>query len=426
MNFWRRGGAWNYAGAMLKFWLPALVFSGVLSMRAENWPEFRGPTGQGHASAAGLPLEWSSSNNVAWKVSIPGEGWASPVLVDGRLYLTCAVRGDKLSLHALALDASDGKILWDEAVFAPENVAGIHQKNGHASPTPLVEGDRLYVHFGPNGTAALDLSGKVLWRNTDFHYPPVHGSGGSPVLVDDKLIFNCDAEKDPFVVALNKKDGTVAWKVNRESDAKKKFSFCTPLLIEVDGHRELISAGSNVVIGYDPSNGEEIWRVRYDGYSVVPRPVFGLGLIFMSTGFDHPKVLAIRAGGKGDVTDTHVAWTATKGAPNTPSLLLSGEELYMVADSGIVSCLDARSGEVQWQERIGGNCSASPVDAGDRLYVQNEEGVGVVLAKGREFKKLASNPLNERTLASYAIGDGAIFIRSASHLFRIQQASGKN
>jgi outer membrane protein assembly factor BamB len=249
----------------------------------------------------------------------------------------------------------------------------------------------------------------------------VHGNGSSPILVDDALIFNCDGASEPFVVALDKNTGTVLWKTKRETSAKKKFSFSTPLSVNFDGRTEVITPGSGAVCSLDPKTGREIWRVRYgEGYSVIPRPVYGQGLIFVVSGFDRPAVLAIRPGGKGDVTETHVAWTLTKGAPNTPSLLLVGEELYMVSDGGIASCVDARTGRVHWQERLGGNYSASPIQADGRIYFQNEEGTAVVIRAGKEFVRLATNSLGERTLASYAVTDGALFVRTDQHLYRVQ------
>jgi outer membrane protein assembly factor BamB len=394
----------------------------------ENWPEFRGPTGQGHSTARDLPFQWKSdldgpATNVVWRQAIPGKGWSSPVFYDGRVYLTSAVTGgdgSHLSLRAICVNAVDGTILWNAEVFSHENLPHVHEKNSHASPTPLVEGNRLYVHFGRYGVACLDLGGSIVWRNTSLVYEPVHGSGGSPILVDEKLIFSCDGASDPFVVALDKATGKVLWKTRRESDAKKKFSFSTPLLIDVQGQKQVISPGSQVVCAYDPATGREIWRVRYDGYSVIPRPVYGHGLLFIATGFDHPTVMAIRPTGLGDVTETHVVWTVSRGAPNTPSLLLVGDELYLVSDAGFASCLDAQTGKVHWQERVGGSYSASPLYADGRIYIQDEQGLGVVIKPGRKFQKLASNPLGERTLASYAIGDGALFIRGEEHLYRIQ------
>lgn len=407
----------------ITLWAGLVLLSVASSNAAGDWPEFRGPTGQGHAATTRLPLEWSNTRNLAWKQAVPGHGWSSPALKDGRVFLTSAVGGDggsTMSLRALCLDEGSGKILWDVEVFGGAQATRIHTKNSYASPTPLVADDRVYVHFGHQGTACLDPEGKVLWRNTSLAYPPVHGGGGSPILAGDALIFSCDGESDPFVVALDKSTGKVLWKTKRVTTAKKTFSFSTPLLISVNGQPQVISPGSGVVCALDPKTGREIWRARYgEGYSVIPRPVFGHGLLFIATGFDQPTVIAVRPDGQGDVTDTHIAWTLKKGAPNTPSLLLAGEELYMVSDGGIASCVDVKTGRVHWQERIGGNYSASPIHAGGRIYFQNEEGTGVVLKAGREFEKLASNALGERTLASYAVGDGALFIRADKHLYKV-------
>ena len=399
-----------------------LTLTASFSAHAESWPEFRGPTGQGHSTARHLPLEWSGTKNVAWKQPLSGTGWSSPVLRDGRLYLTSAVPhdGGNQSLQTLCLDAASGKTLWSTEVFATLISKG-HQKNSQASPTPILEGKRLYVHFGHLGTACLDLAGKVVWRNIEIKYSPVHGNGGSPILVDQALVFSCDGGSDPFIIALDKTTGKVLWKTNRATDNPRKFSFSTPLLITVNGKKQIISPGSGAVCAFDPQTGKEIWRARYgEGYSVIPRPVFGHGLLFIGTGYDRPTVVAVRPDGLGDVTDTHIVWTLTKGAPNTPSLLLVGDELYMVSDAGIGSCVDAKTGNVHWQERLGGNYSASPIFADGRIYFQNEEGVGVVIKPGKTFQKLAENPLGERTLASYAVDDGALFIRTQENLFRIK------
>jgi outer membrane protein assembly factor BamB len=324
------------------------------------------------------------------------------------------------SLRALCLDANNGKIVWNSEVFVHTGSTHIHDKNSHASPTAVVEDDRLYVHFGHQGSACLDLDGKVLWRNTTLKYSPVHGSGGSPILVNDALIFSCDGASDPFVAALNKKTGQLLWKTARSFAAKKKFSFSTPLLIQANGQSQVVSPSSGAVYAYDPKDGRELWRVRHpEGYSVVPRPVFGHGLLFISTAFDSPEVMAIRPDGQGDITDTHVAWTLAKGAPKTPSMLLVDKELYFVSDAGIATCVDAKTGRVHWAERVGGNYSASPLFADGRIYLQNEEGTGVVLAPGKIFHQLARNSLGERALASYAVTDGALFIRTEARLYRV-------
>jgi outer membrane protein assembly factor BamB len=357
-------------------------------------------------------------------VPLPGSGWSSPVVCAGRVFLTTAVptgRGDQ-SLRALALDARTGKVLWNAEVFRQQGAKAspIHGKNSHASATPVTDGQRLFVHFGHQGTACLDLEGKVLWTNRSLTYSPVHGNGGSPILAGDLLVFSCDGGDRRFVAALDKANGKVRWKTDREGEAAKTFSFSTPLLIEVSGQPQIISPGSSVVCAYEPATGKEIWRVRYEGYSVIPRPVFGHGLVFLSTGFEVPTLLAVRPDGRGDVTDTHVAWRLRKGAPHTPSPLLVGDELYLVSDGGIATGVDARTGRERWQKRIGGSYSASPLAADGKVYFQSEEGVGTVIEAGTAFKQLARNDLGERSLASYAAADGALFIRTAGHLYRVQ------
>ena len=392
--------------------------------RAADWTEFRGPTGQGHADAAKLPIEWSPTKNVVWKQSVPGSGWSSPVVSRGQVFLTTALPGNDggPSLHALAFDAANGRPLWDVEVFTSTETKPrqMHSKNSQASPTPVVEGDRLWVHFGHHGIACLDRTGKILWRNISLGYAPEHGNGSSPILVDDKVIFNADGSSEPFVAALNKNTGEVVWKFARNVSVNQKFSFSTPLVITVNDKKQIISPGSGAVSALDPKDGHEIWRVRYGGgYSVVPRPVYGQGLVFIATGFNRADILAIRPDGQGDVTESHIAWRTTRGAPLTPSLLVHGEELYAIADNGVASCFDAKTGKVHWQERIGGNYSASPIAAEGRLYLQSEAGLATVLKLGQTFEKLAENDLEERTLSSYAVADDALFIRTAEHLYRI-------
>jgi outer membrane protein assembly factor BamB len=393
----------------------------------EDWPQFRGPTGQGHSTATGLPTQWSATDNVVWKQAIPGTSWSSPALYQGRIYLTTAVPSDETpksdhSLRAVCLDAKSGKQIWDLEVFSQdgESAPRIHGKNSHASPSPIVAGDRLYLHFGHQGTACLSLDGNVIWK-TQIQYAPVHGNGGSPVIVDGAMVISCDGGDKQFVIALDCGSGKPIWQTTRPTEAIKKFAFSTPLAIDIKGQRQVISPGADMVCAYDLKTGDEIWRVAYTGYSVIPRPVVGHGLVFLSTSYDSAEVLAIRIGGRGDVTDSHVAWRLKKGAPHTASLLLVGEELYMVSDRGIATCVDSKTGTVHWQERIGGNYSASPLFADGRIYFQSEQGTGVVVAASKEFKELARNELEERTLASYAVGDGALFIRTAEHLLRVQK-----
>jgi outer membrane protein assembly factor BamB len=394
---------------------------------ALDWPQFRGPNGDGVSPASAAPLNWSASDHIAWKQKIPGVGWSSPVLFDDRIYLTTAVTDseDAISLRAVCLDAADGRIVWDVEVFRPDAAAAkeMHSKNSMASPTPIIHGERLYVHFGHMGTAALDLDGNIVWTQTELKYHPRHGNGGSPVLVNDLLVFSCDAYEDPFIAALDIASGAVRWKTNRNTSALKKFSFSTPIVIEVNAAKQIISAGSGFVGAYDPTDGREIWRVSYgEGYSVVPRPVFANGLLYVCTGFEDAKLLAIDPmGAKGDATETHVKWTQEKGAPLTPSPLVVDDELFLVSDNGVASCLDALSGKVHWTKRLGGNFSASPVSGAGRIYFQSEEGVTHVVAADTSFQPLAVNDIEESTLASAAVSENALFLRSESHVWRVEE-----
>jgi outer membrane protein assembly factor BamB len=396
-----------------------------------DWPEFRGPGGQGISTAAGLPLHWSRTDGVAWRTEVAGVGWSSPVIGGGRVFLTTGVaaEGEPPSLRVLALDLATGAILWDTEVFAAaENGrASMHRKNSPASPTPVLHEGRLYVHFGHFGTACLDTGGRVIWRNNRLRYEPEHGNGGSPIVVGDLLVFSADARTEPALVALNRKSGELAWRVAREIEVRQKFSFATPLLAEIGGRPQIISPASGAVLAHDPADGRELWRVRYgQGYSLVPRPVLAHGLIFVGTGYNKADLLAIRAdGATGDLTDTHVVWKMSKGAPLTPSVVVVGDELYAVSDMGVATCVDARTGSLHWQEKLEGGYSASPLAAGDRIYFQNEQGLGTVLAAGKAFTKLATNDLGERTLASYAVAGSSLLIRSEKAVYRIGSAPAR-
>ncbi|MCB1063104.1 MAG: PQQ-binding-like beta-propeller repeat protein [Verrucomicrobiae bacterium] len=401
----------------------ALAIPGHALLQAEEWTEFRGPGGQGHSEAKNLPSEWSKRNHVKWETEVPGTGWSSPVIVNGRVYLTSAVEDrSKLSLQALAFDAESGKPIWNTEVFSVDSPTKIHSKNSHASPTAIFEDGKVYVHFGHDGTACVDAtSGAVIWKQSSLPYPPVHGNGGSPIIVGDKLIFSSDAASDPFIVALNKTTGEVVWKTARNVETKRTFSFSTPLAIEVNGKTQVISPASGAVISYDPETGTEIWRCLYgEGYSVVPRPVFANGLVYVCSGFNRAILYAIRPDGEGDVTKTHIAWEYSKTVPKESSILVVDDLVYLNDDKGIATCLDAKTGEVQWQERLAaGGYSASPIYADGKIYFQNGEGVGTVIRPGRKFDKIAENDIGEHGLASYGVTEGALFIRTDTKLFRI-------
>ena len=390
----------------------------AVSVTAEDWPQFRGPGGEGHSTETGLPLEWSETQNILWKSRVPGRGWSSPVVAGGRVWLTTAIdqRGTA-SLRLLAYDVASGKEVVNVEVFSVRNAFLKNIKNSLASPTPIVEGDRVYVHFGADGTAAVSTDGKILWKVT-LRYDSMHGNGGSPVLYRDLLIVSCDGADEAYVIALDKATGKTRWKTPRREPYDQ--SYTTPLVIPVNGRDQVVSIGAYRAAAYDPLTGKEIWRVSYgDGFSNVPKPVFGGGLVFIGTGFQEPSMLAVRPTGTGDVTETHVAYTIERGAPFTPSPLIVGDEFYMVSDIGVASCLDVRTGKIHWQQRVGGNYSASPVFADGRIYFLSEEGVATVIAPGMEFRRLAVNTLDGTTFASIAVSGGTLFIRSDAYLYRI-------
>lgn len=395
----------------------ALTLVLVLTARvahAEDWPEFRGPTGQGHSSERGLPLEWSESRNVLWKVPVPGRGWSSPVVSDGRVWMTTATENGA-SLRALAYEVESGREVVNTEVFRLRGGPLLNPKNSQASPTPIVEGDRVYVHFGADGSAALTTSGDVVWK-TQLRYESQHGNGGSPVLYGDLLIVSCDGSDTAFVVALDKRTGKIVWKTPRRQPADQAYT--TPLVIRVGDLDQVVSVGAYRAAAYDPRSGREIWWVGYgDGFSNVPRPVYGHGLVYIATGFQQPSLLAVRTDGEGG--RARVAWTLSRSAPFTPSPLLVGDELYLVNDAGIATCLDAKTGTTHWRQRLGGNYSASPVFADGRIYFLSEEGAATVVAPEKVFRSLAVNLLDGATLASMAVARESFFIRSHSHLYRV-------
>ena len=404
----------------------AIPLALALPLPSADWNQFRGPTQDGHAPDAQLPTEWDKTKNVVWRKELPGEGWSSPVAVAGRIYLTAAVpsarKGD-YSLRALCLDAKTGEVVWDQEVLKEDGTQSpkIHTKNSHASPTAVVDGGQVFVHFGHLGTAGLAAKdGKVLWTQQTLKYNPIHGAGGSPVLAGGRLVFCIDGTDKQVVVALDRKTGEVAWQTPRNTRPVKAFSFSTPLLISEKGQEQLIAAGSDVVMSLDPKTGREIWRVRYEGYSVVPRPVYGKGMVYLSTGYDSPQLYAIRIDGKGDVTNTHVAWTAKDGVPRNASPLLVDDALYLASDSGAVTCVDAKTGKERWSERVGRAYSASPIYAGGLIYLMDEFGTATVFKPGAAYDPVATNRMGEKSLASYGVDGNALLLRTEKALYRIE------
>ena len=426
----------------------ALALCATTALQASDWPQFRGPTGQGHAPDGAVPLTWSETENVAWKTAVPGRGWSSPVIAGGLAWLTTAVTGREsgTSLRLLAYETTSGDAAMDVEVFAISDTTLLNQKNSFASPTPAIDpdGGRVYVHFGAQGTAAVAVGGassgdapaggaspggapaggaspgEVLWR-TRFPYTSQHGNGGSPILHDGRLIVSIDGYDTAFLVAVDAGTGEERWRSVRPKPISQAYS--TPLAIRVGDAEQIIGVSAFRTTAHEPATGREIWRVEYPGgFSNVSRPVYGHGLVYLSTGFNEPVLLAVRPTGEGDVSDSEIAWRLRRGAPLTVSPILVGDELYTVTDAGIATCIDALTGAIHWQQRLGGNHSASPVHAGGRIYFQNEEGVTTVIAPGREFEQLARNELDGSTLASIAVVDGAFFVRTGTHLYRIEEA----
>jgi outer membrane protein assembly factor BamB len=382
-----------------------------------DWPQFRGPGGQGVSDEKNVPLTWSETKNVRWKTAIPGRGWSSPVIQGDRIWLTTATE-DGRSLRAISVNVNTGAIEQNVELFQLKSPKLMNAKNSFASPTPVVEGDRVYLHFGAYGTACITQSGEIVWKTKLEYDNGQHGPGGSPIIYDDLLIVSCDGLDVQYVVALDKATGKVRWKKTREGYQ----AYTTPLIVNFPAGDQVISPGAFQSIAYEPRTGKEIWRVKYaEGFSNVPRPVYGHGLVFICTGFQEPSLLAVQPDGRGDVTKSKVMWKVDRAIPRTPSPLLVGNELYIVTDNGIATCIDAKTGEELWRARVGGNHSASPVYAGGRIYFLNEEGESVVIAPGRKLNHLATNQIDGPTLASMAISHSSIFIRSQTHLYRISE-----
>jgi len=384
---------------------------------AADWPQFRGPGGQGVSDEKTVPLTWSDTKNVRWKTAIPGRGWSSPVIQGERIWLTTATEEGR-SLRAIAVNVNTGAIEQNVEIFQLKSPKLMNLKNSFASPTPVVEGDRVYLHFGAYGTACITQSGEIVWKTKLEYDNGQHGPGGSPIIYDDLLIVSCDGIEVQYVVALDKSTGKVRWKKTREGYQ----AYTTPLVVNLPSGDQVISPGAFQSIAYEPRTGKEIWRVKYaEGFSNVPRPVYGHGLVFICTGFQEPSLLAVQPDGRGDVTKSKVVWKVDRAIPRTPSPLLVGNELYIVTDNGIATCIDAKTGEELWRARVGGNHSASPVYAGGRIYFLSEEGESVVIAPGRQLKHLATNQIDGPTLASMAVSHSSLFIRTQTHLYRISE-----
>lgn len=392
---------------------------------AADWPQFRGPDGQGRALRCHPPLHWDEGHNVSWKSPVAGLGWSSPVIGGGQVWVTTADHAGH-SLRAICLDLATGRLLHDVEVFHIAHPPAKNEKNSYASPTPVWEEGKLYVHYGSLGTACLDSQrGEVLWRNQQVQVDHKEGPGSSPVLHGELLIVPFDGMDEQLVVAFDKHTGQIVWRTPRSGanhpnpDFRKAYS--TPLVISRNGRAELLSVGADRASAYDLGTGEELWYVSFQGFSNVPRPVWERDRVYICTGYLKPQLLAVDLGSRGDVTDLHVAWRYERNVPANPSPLVLDGLLYFVSDVGVASCLDAESGQLVWAKRWKGNFSASPVAAAGRIYWFNEEGEARVIAAGRTYRELAHNRLDGRILASPALVGRALVVRTDRHVYRLEE-----
>ena len=434
----------NLAGQVVSG-LVVVLLALRLGAAEANWPEFRGPQGNGISTSTNLPLHWSEQQNLKWSTAIHGKAWSSPVIWGQQVWLTTAT-ADGHELFAVCVDRDTGKVIQDLKLFDVAKPQFCHTFNSYASPTPAIEAGRIYVTFGSPGTACLDTqTGKVLWTRRDIECNHFRGAGSSPILYSNLFFLNFDGSDHQFVLALDKQTGRTVWEKKRSidyqdlgadgqpelgGDYRKAFATCQ--LATFDGRPTLLSQGSRALYAYDPPSGDELWRVEErSSYSGSTRPLTGHGLIFVPSGFGSGGVLVLRPGKPGEVLDAkapgsdgmqlQVVWKTKQNAPKKPSLLLLGDLLFAIDDNGTVTCWEAMTGTVVWSERLGGHYSASPLAAGGRIYLFSEEGKTTVLATGREFKKLAENQLGDGFMASPAVSGEALFLRSRTQFYRIEK-----
>lgn len=417
---------------------------------ADEWPQFQGPLGNGHASATGLPLTWSETENVAWKTPTPGKGHSSPVISGNEIWLTTAVQRSlteaqqkkilsklanpggleiaaSVSLRAVCVARDTGKVKRDIELFRIDEPEPVHGLNSYASPSPILENGKLFCHFGTYGSCCVDTaSGKIVWKNTEHHADHQNGPGASPSLWENVLILNFDGIDRQFVAGLDKRSGKTLWTTPRSAKMPERREFrktySTACVLEDPRGAQVISPGADWVYSYDPASGRELWRASYGtlGFSTVPRPLIWKDHCILTTSFIRPRLVAVRYDGSGDVTKTHVAWTKDGQLPQKSSMLIVGDRIYFICDKGIAMGLDAASGEELWKERVGGAFSASPIYADGRMYFFDQAGKTTVLAPGDEYKVLAENQLDGGFMASPAVAGKALFLRTRTHLFRIE------
>jgi outer membrane protein assembly factor BamB len=400
----------------------------TLMAASPDWPRLFGPE-QNHSDARGVPLTWNETEHVKWKTALPGEGWSSPVVQGGRVWMTTATDGGK-SLRVLCVDLAGGKLLRDVEVLRNDVVPPKHRRNSYASPTPILDGERVYVHFGAMGTVCLSTKdASTLWARRDLKIDHQNGPGGSATLWEDRLLIACDGMDVQYEVALDKLTGKTLWKTERSGISKlsarpadMRKAYGTPVVFEIDGRAQSLTTAAERLYALDPKTGRELWYVDYPGFSNVPLPVSDGKMAYVCTGFMKPEVWGIRLGGaQGDATTSHVVWKQKAGAPDQSTPVVVGNRLYMVSSGGIASCLDTADGRIVWKERIGSDFAASPLHVDGRIYFFDAQGTTTVIAPGDTFQVLAKNTLSAGSMASPAVTGKALIVRTKEALYRIEQ-----
>jgi outer membrane protein assembly factor BamB len=426
--------------------------SGVKAVATSNWPQWRGPDGQGVSTEKNLPYEWSDTKNVAWKTPIPGRGFSSPIIWGTRIFLTTAVEGgpapadhkavyheiggkefrhpewtgsDKLhSFKVLSLDRDTGKVLWEKTAYEGTVFDHRHKRGAYAAPTAATDGSLIFVWFGSEGFYCYDFKGSLVWKKALGGVPTMGmGVGTSPVLYQNVVIVQCDQGfdgKNSFITALDKKTGKEVWRTPRPVHT----SWTTPVIVKTKERTELITSGNEFLISYDPENGKEYWRASGLKSHAIATPVVGQGLVILSSGYPQKAITAIRLGGSGVVDGTdRIAWKYNKGTSYVPSPIFYGEYVYLMSDAGILTCMKAATGEIVYE---GGRVpvatkfyGASPVAFEDKILLTSDDGDTFVIKAGPKHEVLATNSLGEGVRSSIAIADGRLFIRGEKHLYCI-------
>jgi len=404
----------------------------VNCIAADEWPDFRGPNGDGSAIAVKVPRQWSEKENIVWKITVPGRGWSTPVIVGSLLWMTSAEE-DGHRLLALAVDRKTGAIKHRVVLFSVDEPEACNAMNSYASPSPVTDGKNLYVSFGTYGVAAIDAKdGSTVWSRDDVNLDHQEGPGSSPLLYKNRLVLHCDGRDHQYIVALDTATGETAWKRKRSLDLSHvgdfaRKAFTTPLLVQSGDGDRIISPAAQGCYCYDLATGREIWSLRYPGFSAVPRPVVSDGVAFVVDGFANPSILAVGIDGQDDITDSNVKWIFKRGGPSTTSPVRLFKQLIFVTDKGVLISLDETTGDVNWRKRIGGNFCASPIVIGDLIYLFDRDGKSSVLriaASGDEPEVIATNMLDDGMMASPIAVDKTLYLRTKQHLYCIREKDG--